>query len=90
VQITLRKKQLAPHVREQPPTSLDAPPGNRTGTSSPSGEDTQGPSLVDYNLEIEAEFPPTMVIEMHKNTALRASKTVIERTLASRASFKDL
>jgi hypothetical protein len=31
-----------------------------------------------------------MVIEMRKNLALRARKTVIGRTLAGRASFKDL
>ncbi len=85
-----KKKQMAPHVREQPPTSLDALPGNGTGASSPSGEDTQGPSPVDYNLELEAEFLPAMVIEMQKNAALRAHKTMIEKTLACRASFKDL
>ncbi len=48
-----QKKQTAPLVREFPPTSLDALPGNGTSASSPSGEDTQGPSLVDYSLEIE-------------------------------------
>jgi len=85
-----RNKQAAPHVRGKLPTSLDALPGNGTGASSPSGEDTQGPSPVDYNLEIEAEFLPAMVIELQKNTALRARKTVIGRTLAGRASFKDL
>jgi hypothetical protein len=77
-------------VRELPPTSLDALPGNGTGASSPSGEDTQGPSPVDYNLEIEADFSTAMVIELQKNAALRAHKTVIGRTLAGRASFKDL
>ncbi len=85
-----QKKQTAPHVREQPPPFLDALPGNGIGASSPSGEDTQGPLSVDYNLEIEAEFPPTMVIEMQQNAALRACKTVIGRTLAGRTSFKDL
>jgi hypothetical protein len=84
------KKQTVPHVREQPPTSLDALPVNKTGASSPSGEDTQGPSPVDYNLELEAEFSPAMVIEMQKNVAIRARKTVIGRTLAGRTSFKDL
>ncbi len=81
---------MVPHVRGKLPTSLDVLPGNGTSASSPSGEDTQGPSPVDYNLEIEAEFPPAMVIELQKNAALRARKTVIGRTLASRASFKDL
>ncbi len=85
-----RKKQATPLVREKLPTSLDTLPGKRTGAPSPSGEDTQGPSLVDYNLEIEATFPPAMVIELQKNTARRARKTVIGRTLAGRASFKDL
>jgi hypothetical protein len=35
-----RKKQTTPLVRENPPTSLDAFPGNGTGASSPSREDT--------------------------------------------------
>jgi hypothetical protein len=85
-----QKKPTAPPVREFPPISLDTLPGNGTGASSPSGEDTQGPSPVDYNLEIAAEFPPAMVIELQKNVALRARKTVIGRTLTGRASFKDL
>jgi hypothetical protein len=85
-----QKKQAAPLTRDFPPSFLDALPGNGTGASSPSGEDTQGPSPVDYSLEIEAEFPPAMVIELQRNAALRARKTVIERTLAGRASFKEL
>jgi len=86
----IRNKQAAPLVREKLPTSLDALPGNGTGAPSPSGEDTQGPSPVDYNLEIKAEFPNAMVIKLQKNATLRARKTVIGRTLARRASFKDL
>jgi len=85
-----QRKQAAPHVRELPPTSLDAFLGNGTSASSPSGEDTQGPSPVDYNLEIEVEFPTAMVIELQKTAVLRARKIVIGRTLAGRASFKDL
>jgi hypothetical protein len=85
-----QKKQTAPHMREQPSPPLDALPGNGTRASSPLGEDTQGPSPVDYNLEIKAEFSPAMVIKMQKNTALRTRKTVIGRTLAGRTSFKDL
>jgi hypothetical protein len=69
---------------------LDALPGNRTSASSPLREDTQGPSPVDYNLEIKAKFSTTMVIELQRNAALRGRKTVIGRTLAGRASFKDL
>jgi len=85
-----QNKQTAPLMREKLPTSLDALPGNRTSASSPSGEDTQGPLPVDYNLEIKVEFPNAMVIELQKNAALRAPKIVIRRTLAGRASFKDL
>jgi hypothetical protein len=85
-----QRKQAAPLVRELPPTSLDALPGNGTGASSPSGEDTQGPSPVDYRLEVKPAFPPAMVIELQKCAALRARKTVIGRTLAGRAFFKDL
>jgi len=85
-----QKKQAAPLVRELPPTSLDALPGNGIGASSPSGEDTQSPSPVDYRLDVQAAFPPAMVIELQKCAALRARKTVIGRTLAGRASFKDL
>jgi len=85
-----RKKQATPLVREKLPTSLDTLPGKRTGAPSPSGEDTQGPSPVDYNLEIKAAFPTAMVIELQKDATLRARKTMIGRTLAGRASFKDL
>jgi len=35
-----QRKQTAPFVRELPPTSLDVLPGNGTGASSPSREDT--------------------------------------------------
>jgi len=85
-----QRKQAAPLVRELPPTSLDALLGSGTGASSPSGEDTQGPSPVDYNLEIKAAFPTAMVIELQKDATLRARKTMIGRTLVGRASFKDL
>jgi len=77
-------------VRELPPTSLDALPGNETGASPPSGEDTQGPSPIDYRLEVKPAFPAAMVFELQKNATLRARKTIIGRTLTGRASFKDL
>jgi hypothetical protein len=59
-----QKKPTAPPMKEFPPISLDTLPGNGIGASSPSGVDTQGPSPVDYNLEIAAEFPLVMVIEL--------------------------
>jgi hypothetical protein len=54
------------------------------------GEGTQGPSPIDYNLEIEADFPPDMVLDMQRSAAQKAHKTVIGRTLEGRASYKDL
>jgi hypothetical protein len=85
-----RKKQATSPVRELPPPSLNALPGSGSGISSPTGEDTQGPSPVDYTLEIEAVFPLDMVLDMQKCAAQRAHKTVIGRTLGGRASYKDL
>ncbi len=38
--------------------------GSELGTTAPTGAATQGPSPVDYNLELEAEFPTDMVLEM--------------------------
>ncbi len=69
---------------------MEALLGNGTGASSPSREDTQDPSSINYNLEIEADFLAVMVIKLQKNAALRARKTVIGRTLVGRASFKEL
>ncbi|CAK9861991.1 unnamed protein product [Sphagnum jensenii] len=85
-----RKKQAAPPLKEPLIPSLNALPGSGSGLSSPSGEDTQGPSPVDYTLEIEVVFPLDMVLEMQKCAAQRARKTVIGRTLRGRASHKDL
>jgi hypothetical protein len=69
---------------------LIAQPGNETRTTSPKGEDAQGPSPVDYNLEIEADFPRDMVLEMQEHAAKKARQTVIGRTLGRRTTFKIL
>jgi hypothetical protein len=45
---------------------------------------------VDYSLELEAEFPQEMVLEMQGNAAKKARRTVIGRTLGGRATFKAL
>jgi hypothetical protein len=85
--------------RKIPSTSATAPPtnstlivhpGSRLGRTSPAGEETQGPSPVDYNLELEADFPKEMVIEMQGNAAKKARRIVIGRMLGGRASFKAL
>jgi hypothetical protein len=54
------------------------------------GEGTQGPSPIDYNLEIEADFSLDMVFDMQRSTAQKMRKTVIGKTLGGRASYKDL
>ncbi len=85
-----QKKQATPPVREPPPPSLNAFPGNGIRTPSPLGEGTQGPSPVDYNMEIETVFPLDMVLEILKCATQKARKMVIGRTLGGRASYKDL
>jgi hypothetical protein len=65
-------------------------PGSGTGAAPPEGEATQGPSLVDYNLEIEANFPKDLVLTMQENVAKKARRTVIGRSLRGKATFKTL
>jgi len=69
---------------------LIAQPGNRTGADFPEGEVTQGPSPVDYNLEIEADFPKDLVLTMQENTTKKARRTIIGRNLRGRATFKTM
>ncbi len=93
------KKTFRKTPRKNPSTSATAPPtnptlivhpGNGPGRTSPAGEETQGPSPVDYSLELEADFSKEMVIEMQGNAARKAHRTIIGRTLGGRASFKAL
>ncbi len=65
-------------------------PGSRSGATPPNGEASQGPSPIDYNLEIEADFPKELVLTMQENTAKKARQTVIDRTFGGRATFKTL
>jgi hypothetical protein len=80
-------------------TSTTTPPTNPTlivhsssglGRTSPVGEETQGPSLVDYIIELKADFAKDLVIEMQGNAARKARRTVIGRMMGGRASFKAL
>jgi hypothetical protein len=74
---TLGKKPSI-HTTVPPPNpTLIMHPGSGPGRTSPAGEETQGPSLVDYSLELEAEFLKEMVIEMQGNAARKARRTVI-------------
>ncbi len=70
--------------------SLIAQPGNGTGAASPDGEASQGPSPIDYNLEIKADFSKELVLMMQENATKKARRTVIGRTLGGRATFKTL
>jgi hypothetical protein len=45
---------------------------------------------MDYSLELEAEFPMEMVLEMQENAAKKARRTVIGRTLGGIMTFKAL
>jgi len=85
-------------IRKKPTISATAPPNptlithpsNGPGTTSFAGEDTQGPSPVDYSLELEADFPMDMMFEMQENVAKKTRRTVIGRTLGGKATFKAL
>jgi hypothetical protein len=85
-----QRKNLISSVTTPSLQTLIAQPGSGTGAASPDGEASQGPSLVDYNLEIEADFPKELVLTMQKNAAKKARRTVIGRTLGGRATFKTL
>ncbi len=85
-----QRRNLALTEEIPPPPSLIGNPGSGSKAPSPSGEATQGPSPVDYSLEIEAIFPFEMVIEMQKCAMQKACKTVIGRTLGGRVPFKAL
>jgi chemotaxis response regulator CheB len=45
---------------------------------------------IDYNLEIEVDFPKELVLTMQENAAKKARRTVIGKTLGGRATFKTL
>ncbi|CAM6027379.1 unnamed protein product [Sphagnum balticum] len=80
-----------PTMDPPPNPTLIVHPGSGPGRTSPSGEETQGPSSpVDYSLELKAQFPKEMVIEMQGNTARNAHRTVIGRMMGGRTTFKEL
>ncbi len=87
---TLKKKPSTPATAPPPNPTLIVHLGSRPGRTYPTREETQGPSPVDYSLELEAEFSKEMVIEMQGNVARKARRTVIGRTLGGRATFKAL
>jgi hypothetical protein len=69
---------------------LTAPPGNGTRSTPPSGEEPQGLSPIDYELELEADFPPEMVLKMQEGVVHKARRMVIGRALGGRPTIKAL
>jgi hypothetical protein len=61
-----------------------------TGSTPPLGEDPQGPSPLDYELELEADFLPEMVLEMQEGVVRKTRKMVIGRALGGRPTIKTL
>jgi hypothetical protein len=70
--------------------TLIAQQGSGSGVVPPDGEASQGPSPVDYNVEIKADFPKELVLTMQENAVKKARRTVISKTLEGRATFKTL
>jgi hypothetical protein len=60
----MQRRQLTTPASAPSTPPLIVPTGNGTGSTPPSGEEPQGLSPVDYELELEADFPPKMVLEL--------------------------
>jgi len=69
---------------------LTVPPGNGTGSTPPSGEEPQGLSPVDYELELEADFPSEMVLKMQEGAVRKARRMVIGKALGGRPTINAL
>ncbi|CAK9266648.1 unnamed protein product [Sphagnum jensenii] len=89
VRNSLRKNSTSSVITPLP-HSLIVQPGSGTGAASPKGEAAQGPSPIDYSMEIKADFPTDLVIVMQESVTKKARRTVIGRMLGGRATFKAL
>jgi hypothetical protein len=85
-----RKNSSTPGTAPLANPTLIVHPSSGSGRTSPPGEETQGPLLVDYSIELKVDFPKELVIEMQVSAAKKARRTVIGRTLGGRTSFKTL
>jgi hypothetical protein len=86
---TQRRKPTTPASAPSTPP-LIAPPGNGIGSAPPLGEESQGPSRVDYELKLEADFSPEMVLEMQEGVIRKTRIMVIGRALGNRPTIKAL
>jgi hypothetical protein len=84
---TQRKNSIS-SVTTPSPHTLIAQQGSGTGAASPDGEASQGPSLVDYSLEIKTDFPKELVLTMQENTVKKARRTVIGKLSWAEQSSK--
>ncbi|CAK9872121.1 unnamed protein product [Sphagnum jensenii] len=90
VRRTSRKNSSTLETAPPANPTLNVHSGSGSGRTSPLREEIQGPSPVDYSIELKANFLKEMVIEMQVNAARKARRTMIGRTLGGRASFKTL
>jgi hypothetical protein len=60
------------------------------GSTLPSGEKPQGLSPVEYEIELEADFPLEMVLEMQECAVRKTRRMVIGRALGGRLTIKAL
>ncbi len=79
----VQRRKIVVLVPIPPTPMLITLPSTGIGTTSPRGEDTQGPLPVDYGLELEANFPLEMVLKMQEGAVWKAQRTVIGRTLGA-------
>jgi hypothetical protein len=86
----MSQKNSTNSVNAPSPHSLIVQPGSGTSAAPPEGEAAQGPSPIDYSMEIEAEFPIDLVVEMQESVTKKARRTIIGRTLGGRTTFKAL
>lgn len=84
------KRRIAAFTTAPYTLPLNKPLGSRSGTASPPGEEPQGPSPMDNDLELEAEFPSDMVAEMQEGAARKARRMALGRTIGGRPTIKVL
>jgi hypothetical protein len=86
---THRRKLTTPTSAPSTPL-LIAPPSNGIGSTPPLGEKPQGPLPIDYELELEVDFLPKMVLEMQEGVVCKTQRMVIRRALGGRPMIKAL
>jgi hypothetical protein len=93
------KLSSSKHTQRRKPTTLAStpstpplivPPSNGIGSGPPSGKEPQGPSPVDYELKLKADFPSEMVLKMQEGVVRKAQKMVIKKAMGSKPTIKAL